>query len=226
MGVAFEQSSPPTNMGKDAKEMINMDQLVDMGSVLMPGQNDGECWDDDLKAHTACVCCDCSFFIKYPNCCGCREVGTCLCCSGARMMNVDWKEMAFCCQAVSVAYCIDLKACKDPGCMQAIWGQEAGQATCCFIFHSKYKGACHMIPLKPSFICCKVGEQCLCIDQRFAIPCDKDVPLEVACCGKYCVEKHHSKDEKSKEFHEYKCGGTAACNDTPCAEEKPAESQE
>merc|ERR1719345_422106 len=46
-----------------------------------------------------------------------------------------------------------------------------------------------MIPLKPSFICCKVGEQCLCIDQRFAIPCDKDVPLEVACCSKYCVEK-------------------------------------
>jgi len=192
---------------KDAKKMIDMGELVKMIAVEMAPY-------DELKLHTACVCCDCSFWTEYPQCCGCREVGTCLCCSGAGMCNIDWSEMAFCCQAVSVAYCIDLKACKDPGCMQAIWGQEAGQATCCFIFHNKYKGACHMVPLKPSFMCCKVGEQCLCIDQRFAIPCDEDVPLEVACCGKYCVEK-----EKSKEFHEYK-GPSAEKGGGDCHDEK------
>merc|ERR1711906_10722 len=193
--------------------MIDMDELVDKIGVIMPGEGTGEEF-DDLKFHTHCVCCDCSLFYVYPNCCGCREVGTCLCCSGAGQMNIDWSEMAFCCQAVSVAYCINLKTCSDPGCMQSIWGQEAGQGTCCFIFHSKYKGACHMVPLSPNFICCKVGEQCLCIDQRFAIPCDDDVPMQIACCGKYCVEA----DNWSKKFSEYKCAAVTGGGDSKEAE--------
>merc|ERR1712166_1550124 len=103
-------------MGKQSTNMsmIDMDDLVSKISVEMAP------W-DELKLYTACVCCDCSFWTEYPQCCGCREVGTCMCCSGAGMCNIDWSNVAegFCCQAVSVAYCINMKTCKAD-CMGAI----------------------------------------------------------------------------------------------------------
>merc|ERR1711865_446021 len=140
-------------MGK--KQIMGIDMDAIKIEVEMPE------W-KHLMLPTACICCDCSFFFEYPECCSCREVGTCLCCTGAAECSIDTKhfDQSFCCQAVSVAYCISVAGCKDPGCMKTIWGQEAGSATCCFIFNSKYKGQCHMCPLDP-FMCCKVGEQCL-----------------------------------------------------------------
>merc|ERR1712166_269467 len=174
MGQSTWGHQTSTNMS-----MIDMDDLVSKISVDMAP------W-EELKMHTACVCCDCSFWTEYPQCCGCREVGTCCCCSGAGMCNIDWSNVAegFCCQAISVAYCINMKTCKAD-CMGSIWGQEAGQA-----------------------ICCKTGQQNLCVDQRYAIPCDEDVPLQCSCCGFYVKEA----ENQPTKFSEYK-GAGAKCND-------------
>ena len=36
--------------------------------------------------------------------------------------------------------------------------------------------------------CCKLASQCCCIDARFAVPTDEEVPCQLACAGLVCVK--------------------------------------
>merc|ERR1711865_996265 len=76
-------------MGK--KQIMGIDMDAIKIEVEMPE------W-KHLMLPTACICCDCSFFFEYPECCSCREVGTCLCCTGAAECSIDTKhfDQSFC----------------------------------------------------------------------------------------------------------------------------------
>ena len=54
------------------------------------------------------------------------------------------------------------------------------------------EGSCNCVPIRT---CCKGKQQCFCLDTRFALPCDEDIPcmftiLGLTLCFKYaCTPK-------------------------------------
>ena len=60
-----------------------------------------------------------------------------------------------------------------------------GTCLCC-------EEACHTRCVAPT-TCCKQTQQCCCYDQRYAFPCDHEVPFWIACLGITCAGSNKPK---------------------------------
>merc|ERR1711918_127959 len=178
---------------------------------------------DKLSLTTAWLCCNCSLYTEMPQCIGCTEQGTVLCQTCGCSCGMNWEECDYLCYENMEAFCISLKQC-SADCMKAIWCMEAARCSCCFIFHCKGACLCHMCPCDP-FICCKCQGNTCCIEERYAIPCDNDLPMECGCFGFFCMgEGPLEKKDRGWQAFKPACmdGDSAPAAKAPAAETAPA----
>ena len=123
---------------------------------------------EDLVVVSAMCCSIQSLYCKCPDCCGCFSKFTRL---YIYPVNVDFLTSSlskFLASSVCCCCKADTICCKP--------SNIAGE---CCIF---YSGGQYCIEMTT---CCKGITQCCCCDNRYAFPCDKDVPCVFAIC--FCV---------------------------------------
>jgi len=134
----------------------------------------------ELQFKTHWFCCAQSFWLKMPQCIGVRQTGTVCCCTGAMLCSlIPMSDVDNCTDGHGSSMCCSIKGCKEEGPGKTVWCQSSGRGTTCFICQSKSEFVC-----KAPHTCCKCAVQECCCEYRIAIPCDEDVPMGCACCGK------------------------------------------
>merc|ERR1712146_525788 len=66
---------------------------------------------DKLIAPTAWLCCNCEFYFEIPQCLGCVDQGTCLCCTRGCSCGMNWEECDYLCYCQGESFCISLEQC-------------------------------------------------------------------------------------------------------------------
>merc|ERR1711959_148 len=131
---------------------------------------------DELKATTQCCCTACSFYTKWPECCGVNESNMLCCCStelgfGCFQYKDEHKKIQ---SVVSTSTCLDYTGEKT------IWHEAATEVIACFCIKGASKAWCGVSDCDPFY----TQGNSLCIDNRCALPpSDETVPLGIACCG-------------------------------------------
>jgi len=160
-------------------------QAFDDGGNELKGEFDFEVQFDSidtLQFRTACCCCvcaadDCQDIMTVQmqrNCLCIQEQGSCKC-----FQCTDESGESLACQQGS-AQC---KCCSltdaDKNCVMLMAGSK-GAGLCCLVG----TGICQMCdPCDVPSTCLKSMAQVFCLHIRCALPCDEDVPFEIACCG-------------------------------------------
>lgn len=134
---------------------------------------------DQLTLVNQCCCEMCAFYLKAPDCIGCAQSGVVLCCNSGCQCYLS-TELGALFRTHSKGFCFDISECKEKGCVQSRWADVSAEGDCLFCFKWVSEVDCGM----PT-TCCKVYEQCFCIDVRCACPTDSDLPCGCALCGFY-----------------------------------------
>jgi len=147
-------------------------------------------WDhaDDLKAKTACCCCNCAF----DDCEDVMQIQSetvFLCMAQAISWKLfqcqDQSQRACCLNTQKVAFCDFTSEDEDVMCSLAFCGVKGIFCLCCS--GQGYQSYCD--PCMMPETCCKQLCQMFCIHLRCALPCDEEqVPFEIGCCGFMCKE--------------------------------------
>jgi len=138
----------------------------------------------DLTFNTSCFCCSLSFFFGAEDLMACKGQNACLCTNGGGECQIfqctDQAERACC---LGTSKCSTLDATTDE--FSCCYGGNRGVFLCC-MSGGEYCKVCDPCGMEScTFV--KTMCQCLCINQRCAIPCDDDQPMTCSCCGFFCM---------------------------------------
>mmetsp|Transcript_7174 Transcript_7174/g.13288 ORF Transcript_7174/g.13288 Transcript_7174/m.13288 type:complete len:291 (-) Transcript_7174:250-1122(-) len=150
---------------------------------------------EDVFQLCHCFCCTCGFYKTWPQCFGIASVYECICCSIAGMCRGAKTGPGFkaCLRYEGFQQCCDADI--DP----FIVCKYGGEGVCCFCTQFA-----SLTQFKKPAVCCKGIVDCFCIDQRYALPNDEDVPFAFGCCGKWAIPPPGYEEEKKKEEEEKK----------------------
>ena len=143
--------------------------------------------DSDIKLKTACCCCSSGFFCKIPECFqGYGYTNACLCFQCKQSSRVVGKCIA-CYQSDGSCAC-----CNVENGMSSELLHCSGRCVGCCCCEEVHMCSQTMCPTT----CCREICWCCCCDCRFALPCNDDVPCELALCGLYCKQSEARKNGK------------------------------
>ena len=134
---------------------------------------------EHLTLPSQCCCQMCACYFQTPDCIGCANSGVVLCCNTGCQCYLS-KDLGALFRTHSKGFCCDVSECQEKGCVMSRWADISAEGDCLFCFKWVSEVDCGM----PT-TCCKLHQQCFCIDQRCACPTDSDLPCGCALCGMY-----------------------------------------